>query len=111
MQTGFIENVPIASFPCIRRSGVSLTTLIADTRKAVAGDAGNAQAVFSAHGTLVGVTEVDIRIVARTLAAAELALPELHATRSAWNLPERIPPVTGAGPGGATVVESARAGN
>jgi uncharacterized OsmC-like protein len=40
---------------------VSLTTLIADTRKAVADDAANAQAVFSAQGTLVGVTEVDIR--------------------------------------------------
>lgn len=37
-----------------------LTTLIADTRKAVADDAGNAQAVFSAHRTLVGVTAVDI---------------------------------------------------
>jgi hypothetical protein len=45
---------------CIRRSGVPLTTLIADTRKAVADDAGNARAVFSAHGTLVGLTEVDI---------------------------------------------------
>src|SRR6202167_4758343 len=40
---------------------VSLSTLIADTRKAVADDAANAQAVFSADGTLVGVTEVDIR--------------------------------------------------
>jgi hypothetical protein len=61
MQTGFIENIPIASFPCIRRSGVSLPTLIADTRKAVAGHPDNAQAAFSAHGTLVGVTEGDIR--------------------------------------------------
>jgi uncharacterized OsmC-like protein len=40
---------------------VSLTTLIADTRKAVADDAANAQAVFAAQGTLVGITEVDIR--------------------------------------------------
>ena len=40
---------------------MSLTTLIADTHKAVADDAANAQAVFSAHGTLVGVTEVDVR--------------------------------------------------
>jgi uncharacterized OsmC-like protein len=39
---------------------VSLTTLIADTRKAVADNAANAQAVFSAQGTLAGVTEVDI---------------------------------------------------
>jgi hypothetical protein len=40
---------------------VSLTTLIADTRKAVADDAANARAVFAAQGTLVGVTEVDVR--------------------------------------------------
>ncbi len=40
---------------------MSLTTLIADTRKAVADDAANAQAVFAAQGTLVGITEVDIR--------------------------------------------------
>ena len=40
---------------------MSLTTLIADTRGAVTGDAGNARAVFSAHETLVGVTEVDVR--------------------------------------------------
>ena len=39
---------------------MSLSTLIADTRKAVADDPANAQAVFAAQGTLVGVTEVDI---------------------------------------------------
>ena len=39
---------------------VTLSTLIADTRKAVADDAANAQAAFSAEGTLVGITEVDV---------------------------------------------------
>jgi hypothetical protein len=48
----------------------------------------------------------DGRIVARTRTAAELALPELRAAKSAWNLPgaycagktyrERIVPLTGA---------------
>jgi uncharacterized OsmC-like protein len=50
---------------------VSLSTLIADTRKAVADDAANAQAVFSAHGTLVGVTEVDVRTGAHTFTVDE----------------------------------------
>jgi hypothetical protein len=50
---------------------VPLTTLIADTRKAVADDAGHAQAVFSAHGTLVGVTEVDIRTGTHTFKVDE----------------------------------------
>jgi uncharacterized OsmC-like protein len=40
---------------------MSLSSLIADTRKAVAEDPANGQAVFSAQGTLVGVTEVDVR--------------------------------------------------
>ena len=40
---------------------MSLSTLIADTGKAVADDPSNAQAVFSAQGTLVGITEVDVR--------------------------------------------------
>jgi uncharacterized OsmC-like protein len=40
---------------------MSVVSLIADTRKAVADDPANAQALFSAQGTLVGVTEVDIR--------------------------------------------------
>jgi hypothetical protein len=39
MQTIFVENTRIGLFPCIRRPGVSLTALIADPRKAVAGDA------------------------------------------------------------------------
>jgi uncharacterized OsmC-like protein len=40
---------------------VSLTTLIAGTREAVTDDAAKAQVLFSASGTLVGVTEVDVR--------------------------------------------------
>ena len=40
---------------------MSLSSLIADTRKAVADDPANAQALFAAQGTLVGVTEVDMR--------------------------------------------------
>ena len=40
---------------------MSLDTLIADTRKAITDDAANAHAVFTAQGTLVGVTEVDIK--------------------------------------------------
>ena len=40
---------------------MSLGSLIADTRKAVDDDPANAQAQFTAQGTLVGVTEVDIR--------------------------------------------------
>ena len=50
---------------------MSLSTLIADTRKAVADDAANAQAVFAAQGTLVGVTEVDIRTGAHTFKVDE----------------------------------------
>ena len=50
---------------------MSLSTLIADTRKAVADDAANAQAVFAAQGTLVGVTEVDVRTGAHTFKVDE----------------------------------------
>ena len=50
-----------------------LETLIADTRKAVADDAANAQVVFAAEGTLVGVTEVDIRTGAHTFKVDEPA--------------------------------------
>ncbi len=38
-----------------------LSSLIADTRKAVSDDPANALALFAAQGTLVGVTEVDMR--------------------------------------------------
>jgi len=50
---------------------VTLSTLIADTRKAVADDAANAQAVFSAQGTLVGITEVDVRTGTHTFKVDE----------------------------------------
>ena len=40
---------------------MTLETLIADTRKAIDADAAKARVVFAAEGTLVGVTEVDIR--------------------------------------------------
>jgi uncharacterized OsmC-like protein len=50
---------------------VSLSTLIADTRKAVADDPANAQALFTAQGTLVGVTEVDIRAGAHSFKVDE----------------------------------------
>jgi uncharacterized OsmC-like protein len=50
---------------------VSLSTLIADTRKAVADDPANAQALFSVQGTLVGVTEVDIRTGAHSFKVDE----------------------------------------
>lgn len=50
---------------------MSLTTLIADTRKAVADDPANAQAVFAAQGTLVGVTEIDIRTGVHTFKVDE----------------------------------------
>jgi uncharacterized OsmC-like protein len=50
---------------------MSVVSLIADTRKAVADDPANAQALFSAQGTLVGVTEVDIRTGAHTFKVDE----------------------------------------
>jgi uncharacterized OsmC-like protein len=50
---------------------MTLSTLIADTRKAVADDAANAQAVFSAQGTLVGITEVDVRTGTHTFKVDE----------------------------------------
>jgi uncharacterized OsmC-like protein len=40
---------------------MSFDTLISDTRKAIADDTAKAHVVFTAEGTLVGVTEVDIR--------------------------------------------------
>ena len=50
---------------------MSIDSLIADTRKAVADDPAKAQALFSAQGTLVGVTEVDIRTGAHTFKVDE----------------------------------------
>ncbi|HEY2265920.1 MAG TPA: OsmC family protein [Streptosporangiaceae bacterium] len=53
---------------------MSLDTLIADTRKAISDDAASAQAVFTVHGTLVGVTEVDIRTGSHTFKVDEPAV-------------------------------------
>jgi uncharacterized OsmC-like protein len=50
---------------------MSIVSLIAGTRDTVADDPGNAQALFSAEGTLVGVTEVDIRTGAHTFKVDE----------------------------------------
>ena len=50
---------------------MSLSSLIADTRKAVADDPANAQALFAAQGTLVGVTEVDMRTGAHSFTVDE----------------------------------------
>src|ERR1700678_3320387 len=50
---------------------MSVVSLIADTRKAVADDPANAQALFSAQGTRVGITEVDIRTGAHTFKVDE----------------------------------------
>ena len=50
---------------------MTLSTLIADTRKAVDDDAANAQALFTAQGTLVGITEVDIRAGTHTFKVDE----------------------------------------
>jgi uncharacterized OsmC-like protein len=50
---------------------MSVVSLIADTRTAVADDPANAQALFSAQSTLVGVTEVDIRTGAHTFKVDE----------------------------------------
>jgi uncharacterized OsmC-like protein len=50
---------------------MSLVSLIADTRKAVAEDTANAQAVFAAQGTLTGVTEVEVRTGSHTFKVDE----------------------------------------
>jgi uncharacterized OsmC-like protein len=50
---------------------VSLSTVIADTRQAITDDSSNAHASFAADGTLVGVTEVDIRTGAHTFKVDE----------------------------------------
>ncbi len=50
-----------------------LDTLIADTRRAITEDAARAQAAFTAEGTLVGVTEVDIKTGAHTFKVDEPA--------------------------------------
>jgi hypothetical protein len=50
---------------------VSLSTLIADTRQAIGSGTANAQAAFSAEGTLVGVTEVDVKTGTHTFKVDE----------------------------------------
>jgi hypothetical protein len=50
---------------------MSLDTLIIDTRKAITEDSANAQASFAADGTLVGITEVDIRTGAHSFKVDE----------------------------------------
>jgi uncharacterized OsmC-like protein len=45
----------------IEEAAVTLSTVIADTRKAVTDDPAAAKALFSTRGTLTGVTEVDVR--------------------------------------------------
>ncbi len=50
---------------------MSLNTLIADTRQAVADDTANAQVLFSAQGTLVGITEVDVQAGTHTFKVDE----------------------------------------
>ena len=50
---------------------MSFDTIIASTRQAIAGDPETAHVVFTAQGTLVGVTEVDIRPGAHSFKADE----------------------------------------
>ena len=50
---------------------MSLATLIANTRKVLASDAAKGHVVFAAQGTLVGVTEVDIKTGAHTFKVDE----------------------------------------
>jgi uncharacterized OsmC-like protein len=50
---------------------MSVASLIAAARKAVAGDPARAQVLFTAQGTLVGVTEVDIRTGVHTFKVDE----------------------------------------
>src|ERR1700734_1007676 len=50
---------------------MSLGSLIEDTRKAIANDPAAGQAEFAAQGTLVGLTEVDIKTGAHTFKVDE----------------------------------------
>jgi putative redox protein len=51
----------------------TLDTLITDTRTAITDDPANGQVVFAAQGTLVGVTEVDIKTGEHTFKVDEPA--------------------------------------
>src|SRR5262249_60521934 len=53
--------------------GLPLSTVIKDTRTAVADDPAAAQVLFSAYGTLTGVTEVDMRTGTHTFTVDEPA--------------------------------------
>jgi uncharacterized OsmC-like protein len=53
---------------------MSIEAVIEGNRKAIEADAAQAQAVFAAEGTLVGVTEVDIRTGAHTFKVDEPAV-------------------------------------
>ena len=50
---------------------MTLSTVIADTRKAVTDDPAAAQVLFSTHGTLTGVTEVAVRTAAHAFTVDE----------------------------------------
>jgi uncharacterized OsmC-like protein len=50
---------------------MSLDRLIADTRQAIADDAAKAHVMFTAQGTLVGVTEVDVKTGAHSFKVDE----------------------------------------
>ncbi len=54
---------------------MSLSSLIADMRKAVAHDPATAQALFAALGTLVSVAEADVRTGPAARTAAEPPAP------------------------------------
>lgn len=50
---------------------MTLSTVIADTRKAVTGDPAAGQVLFRTHGTLTGVTEVHVRTAAHAFTVDE----------------------------------------
>src|ERR1700743_196869 len=60
----------VATLPALGAS-MSLVALIDDTSKAIANDPANGQVEFTALGTLVGGTEVDIRTGAHTFRVDE----------------------------------------
>ena len=65
--------VRVPASQLLREAPMSLAALIASTRKVLAGDATKGHAVFAAEGTLVGVTEVDIRTGAHSFKVDEPA--------------------------------------
>ena len=62
---------------------MSFDTIIAKTRQAIADDPAKGHVVFTAQGTLVGVTEVDIRTGAHSFKADEP--PSIGGTGAAAN--------------------------